>query len=86
MSKKVLEFDYVDAKGKESHRVVYTINAPTDKYFGVDLTEFDEEERIYYIQALEDIYTVQLEEIKQLGLNNNYRFFKEEGVSGIHKR
>ena len=86
VSKDILEFDYVDAKGKHSHRVIWPIVAPGDKYFGIDLTEFDEPERKFLTTALNDIYTVYLEEIKQLGLGSNYRYFKEGGISGFTKQ
>ena len=79
--KNVVEFDYVDAKGKHSHRVIWPIAGPSGKYFGIDLSEFSKEERETYVEALNDIYAVYLEEIKQLGLGHNYRYFQEEGVS-----
>lgn len=85
MSKEILEFDYVDAKGKHTHRMVWPISGPSDKYFAVDLTEFDVEEREFLTQALNDIYTVYLAEIKALGLSSNYRYFKEENVDFTRK-
>lgn len=84
--KEILEFDYEDAKGKKSHRVIWPITGPSDKYFGVDLSEFDQREREYYTQALNEIYAVYLAEIKGLGLGSNYRYFKETGVSGFTRQ
>lgn len=77
-----MEFDYVDAKGKHSHRVIWPIAGPSDKFFAVDLSEFNDEEREYYKKALDDIHAVYMEEIRQLGLGHNYRYFKEDGISG----
>lgn len=85
MSKEILEFDYTDVKGKQSHRIVWPIAGPSDKYFAVDLTEFEQEEREFLTQALNDIYTVYLAEIKALGLGSNYRYFKEQNVEFTRK-
>lgn len=84
--KPILEFDYVDAKGKHSHRVVWPIAGPSDKYFGIDLSEFSAEEQEFLSNALDEIYSVYLAEIKGLGLGSNYRYFKEDNVSGLAKQ
>ena len=85
MSKNLIEFDYIDSKGKHSHRIIWPVNGPTDKYLGIDLSEFPPEEQEFLKDQLDDIYNVYLEEIKQLGLGSNYRYFKEENISGINK-
>jgi hypothetical protein len=36
-----------------SSRVVFLLSVPGDKYFGVDLSEFDEDEQLYYMRELE---------------------------------
>ena len=79
------EFDYTDAKGKHTHRVVYELSPVSDKMLAIDLTEFSEEERNFYAEQLENLHAVMKEEIKQLGLGNNYRFFKEEGITNVSK-
>ena len=86
MSKKLIEFDYVDAKGKHSHRVVYPISQPGDKYFVLDLSEFGEEEREFLQESLDQIHSVYMEEIRQLGLGHNYRYFKEDGISNVQEK
>ena len=86
MSKELIEFDYTDAKGKHSHRVIWPIAGPSDKYFAVDLSEFSEMEREFLMDQLNSIHNVYLEEIKQLGLGNNYRYFKEDNVTGLTKQ
>jgi hypothetical protein len=78
----VVEFDYTDAKGKQSHRVVFPLAKPSDRYFAIDLTEFDESERAFYVNELQAMYKVMEEEIRQLGLGSNYRYFIEERTSG----
>lgn len=85
MSKELLEFDYTDAKGKHTHRVVWPINGPSDKYFVIDLSEFPTEERKFLEQSLNEIYAVYMEEIRQLGLAHNYRYFKEDGITKLDR-
>lgn len=80
MNRELVEFDYVDAKGKHSHRIVYPLYKPTDNLFSIDLSEFALEEREFLTEALNDIHRVYLEEIKQLGLGANYRYFKKDNI------
>lgn len=86
MNKELIEFDYVDSKGKHSHRVVYPVAIPTDKYLTLDLSEFSAEEREFLKDQLNDIYSIYMEEIRQLGLSSNYRYFKESNISGLTKK
>lgn len=81
----VLEFDYVDSKGKESHRVIWPVSSPSDKYFALDLTEFSEEERAFLADQLNDLHTVFLAEVKALGLGQNYRLFKQANMTNETK-
>lgn len=83
MTKKLIEFDYVDAKGKHSHRIVWPITKPTEDYFSIDLTEYSETERDFIQEQLNDIYAVMLEEIKQLSLDSNYRLFKSKNITNL---
>jgi len=84
--KELIEFDYVDSKGKHSHRIAWPVSGPGDKHLVIDLSEFPPEEREFLRDQLNDIYAVYLEEIKQLGLGNNYRYFKEENISGFTRQ
>lgn len=38
---KILEFDYVDAKGDKTHRQVLVLSKPSENYLTIDVTEFD---------------------------------------------
>jgi hypothetical protein len=78
--REVKEFHYKDSKGKETDRTVYMIGTPSDKYFGVDLSEFDTEERMYYAQELRNLYAFVHEGIKDLGLKHNFRYFKKDNM------
>lgn len=66
-----------------SSRVVWEIHPASDKMLAIDLSEFSEEERDYYIEQLTAIYQVLKEDIKQLGLNSNYRYFKKERMIAL---
>ena len=75
---KVKKFQYKDTKGKETDREVYMIASPSDKYFGLDLTEFSEQEREYYIDELANLDEFIKDTVSQLGLKHNYRYFKKD--------
>ena len=77
---KVREFVYTKANGDTSERVVFTLNPVSEMLFGIDLTEFSEDDRILYIDALEELDTLISGAIIDLGLNSQYRNFKESGI------
>ena len=78
-------FTYTKKIGQVSERDVYIVSVPSNKYFGIDLTEFSEAEKEIYVAELEEIYRhykQKLEaEIQMLGLSSCYRNFLESGVS-----
>lgn len=76
----MIEFDYTDAKGKHSHRHFWVLSAPSDSYYGYDLTEFDPDEREVYMEALEELMSDFYRGVSELGLKHNFRRFKEERV------
>lgn len=73
-------FTYTKANGDTSERVVYPIQMPSDSLFGLDLTEFTEEEQDHYAAQLELLYADVRDAIIDMGLNHQYRRFKEAGI------
>jgi hypothetical protein len=67
-------------EGEISERYVWEIHPASDKMLAIDLSEFDENDRAYYVEQLKDIYETLKEDIKQLGLNSNYRYFKKDRI------
>lgn len=80
MKLKLQNFKYKDLKGKVTDRQVYVTGLPGDKVFGLDLSEFSEEEREFYVAELGYIYDTLKEQIVELGLKHQYRMFKESGI------
>lgn len=76
-------FQYTKENGEKSNRVVYVISSPSDMYFTIDLTEFDENERAWYIEKIKEAYENLRQEIKEIGLSTNYRNFKKHGITSI---
>lgn len=74
----VKHFKYMKPEGEISSRIAWEIHPASDKMLAIDLSEFSEEDRNYYIEQLNDLYTCLKEDIKQLGLSSNYRYFKKE--------
>lgn len=67
--------------GEETDRAVFPISKPSDFLHAIDLSEFDKEEQEYYFKSLSNLFYQVKEEIDNLGLGNNYRNFKEEGIT-----
>jgi len=74
-------FKYTKADGTESNRLVYTLHPPNPNLFGIDLSEFNKEEQLYYIAQLNNLYDSVSEEIVNMGLSSCYRSFKPENMS-----
>lgn len=79
------QFTYTKENGSVSERDVFILAAPYPDFFGIDLSEYSAEERDFYAEQLEQMYAdIKLETdsyLKHLGLKNNYRRFKADGVS-----
>lgn len=84
---KIAEFDYVDLKGKESHRVVFLTGAPSNKYSGIDLTKVEEEDAGLFIneyQTLQENFQKEVELLKEkYDVKHNFRQFLEQSVSNL---
>lgn len=79
--KELVKFTYVKKDGSApTNRTVFPITMPSDKVFGIDLSEFNEEEQELYRAALEVAHKEFLKEIEEMGLSSCYRYFKEDGI------
>jgi hypothetical protein len=76
----VARFQYKKSPEDISSRVVFLLSVPGDKYFGVDLSEFDEDEQLYYMRELEILAEIMKQGIEDLGLQSNYRLFSQNKV------
>jgi hypothetical protein len=76
----IKSFVYKKPEGEISERYVWEIHPASDKMLAIDLSEFDEKDRAYYVETLKDIYETLREDIKQLGLSSNYRYFKKDRI------
>ena len=76
-----ISFNYVDGKGKTTRdRVAIVIAPPSDSYMCIDLTEYSEEDREYYMCEVEEAHDVFLQNVADIGLKSNWRRFKESGI------
>jgi hypothetical protein len=82
----MIQFEYEKPDGSKSTRELFVLNKPSDSYFGIDLSEFDEEEKSKYNEMLAQLMQSVNEEIENIGLQHNYRRFKEERITGIKVR
>lgn len=76
----VKTFIYKKLEGEISERYVWEVHPASDKMLAIDLSEYSEADRKYYVEQLQDLYDVLKEDIKQLGLGSNYRFFKKDRI------
>jgi len=72
-------------KYKDKIRDVVVIHKPSDNYLMFDLSEFDKKEQEIYEEEFANIHKQYLEDIKNIGLSGNYRYFKEEKIEWIDK-
>ena len=74
------KFTYKKKDGSVSDRTVFITSLASDCDMGIDLTEFDDNEREYYLKNLKMLKEEYDEGIKQMGLWGNWRKFKVEGI------
>ena len=78
-------FSYKAVSGKVTEREAFVISTPSDSYYTLELSEFDEIEKEYYTAALKEFYEKHQEEefefLQELGLKNNFRRMKADGIS-----
>lgn len=80
-----IEFTYTKPNASVSKRDAFVISCPSDSYFMLDLSEFNDEDKDAYTRALvelyEDMHYQMKEAVSELGLSSCYRRFKADGVS-----
>lgn len=78
-------FSYKAVSGKVSEREAFIVSTPFDSYIAYTLEEYNKEEQKYFAASIKDFMLEQQEEfqtfIQELGVANEYRRFKEEGVA-----
>lgn len=81
---KLANFTYTDQKGQESLRKVLIIGAPSNKYSGIDVTEYSDEEIVEFAieyDRLHDEFLSEVEILKDsMDMKHNYRQFLETGI------
>lgn len=74
-----MSFTYVKSPTDTSHRVFLPILVPTDKYFGIDISELDAEDQGEFQVALEELIDEHKEKIEKLmevyDIKHAYRHF-----------
>lgn len=81
---KLATFTYTDLKGKTTSRKLMVLTEPSNKYFGVDVSELDDEQIALLfneLDLLDSQYTQSLDKILQeYDVKYNFRQFLESGV------
>ena len=75
------KYNYTKADGSTTPRTVYEIAKPSDMLLAIDLSEFSPPERDEFEAGLQQLYDEYLTGIEQLGLGNNWRYFKTKGMT-----
>ena len=85
----MMTFDYVKSPTDISSRVIRVLSYPSDKYFGIDLTELDQEDQGLVAHKLHDAYIKYMQEVKDImaeaDIVNNFRYFLANKTSNVVK-
>jgi len=80
-----MKFTYNNGKGKITHRDVEIICGAKDYITAIDLTDYSPEDRDYLREQLLLARQQLLDRVEELGLNDNWRRFKEVGISNVRE-
>lgn len=84
---KLLNFTYTKDTGETSNRVLMPISTPSPNFFGVDLTDLDDEAvvafALEYEEALNEFKKKAAEILAKHDLTHNYRNFAEYNMSEV---
>ena len=87
MTVKFLSFNYIKEDGKETHREYVCISEPSDKLFGIDVSELGiEEQGIFYAkmqQLYDKLHADTLALMEEFDIKHKFRYFKPELMSNI---
>lgn len=76
----IKHFIYTKKSGDRSNRVVYPLHMVEDKVLAIDLSEFNDEQRIEAERILDKIHRDYLDEIYAAGFADNFRSFFLDGI------
>lgn len=83
----VCTFDYKNAKGISSTRVLVPVVKPSTMYAGIDISELDPEAQALFVTEFEQAHQDYLNHIQSLqnkfDLNYRYRQFKIENMTNL---
>lgn len=83
----VLAFTYTKDNGEVSNRVFVPLVSPTDKYFGVDISELDYEDQVFITKELYDLEQEKYKQVRELmakyDINHSFRTFIPSKMSSI---
>jgi len=80
---KTTKFTYTKKVGDVTEREVFVLSAPGDCVFGIDVSEFDDKDKEFYLAELDALFLFVKDRIKDIGLAQNYRLFKHDKISNI---
>lgn len=87
MTVKFLSFDYTKDDGKESHRDFVCITEPTDKYFGIDVSELGIVEQAEFYDKVQRLYETlhadTLALMQEFDIKFKFRYFKPDSVRNV---
>ena len=83
----IMTFTYTKDADNITNRVFIPISKPTDKYFGIDITELDIEDQGTFTAKLEDLkdeYDQKVDDLlRDYDLNYRYRSFLPSKMTNI---
>jgi len=83
----VMTFDYKKASGEVTKRTFVPFIVPGSMWGGVDISELDTEDQVFYISDLEQIKQEYADKLAKLAhkfdLTHRYRQFKPENMANI---
>lgn len=87
---KLMKFEYAKTDKDKSNRDFIALNNPSANYFGLDISEFDEEELAEVLQflittqkQLEDILANRTNWLKENGYGSYFRNFSKNKMNNV---
>ena len=84
---KILNFTYTKESGETSNRTLMPITTPSPNFFGVDLTDLDDEAAVSFVleyeAALNEFKKKTSDILVKHDLTHNYRTFAEYNMKDI---
>ena len=85
---KRLQFTYTKENNDVSKRDLVVISQPSNKYFGIDISELDDNQKMWFITNLKELRDEYDESFKSLldefNLSNRYRQFFQTKMSNVN--